>query len=112
MWINREDLKKKKSKNCREANHIRLPLKRGEFFTQGGFRNLQITFQYCKPSVSFLLLLKHQEILLLCLIEYHDDGVSLKLNETVSFQICGGDKCISIELTVISLLTQLFSSPS
>jgi len=34
-----EDFKKRKGKNCREANHISLPLKKGCFFTQEGLKN-------------------------------------------------------------------------
>ena len=48
-------------------------------------------FNPASLSVIFLLLQKHYEILMLCLMEYHDDGVSLRLNETGSFQIFGGD---------------------
>ena len=65
--------------------------RKGSLFTQAGFKIFQITFNPASLSVIFLLLQKHYEILMLYPMEYHDDGVSLRLNETGSFQIFGGD---------------------
>jgi len=76
MWINREDLKKREGKNCRGNNH-KHPLKKGQFFHPSRLQDFPNHFSILLHLSVIFLLLINQEILLQCLLEYHDDGVSL-----------------------------------
>jgi len=81
MWISRVDLQKKKGKNCREVSGI---IKEGGVFYPSrplDFPNhFSILLQNCQQF--FFRCFKHQVILLLCLMEFYDDGFSMMFKET------------------------------